>query len=76
MCPAARHAGSESNSLDPLGHQRGGRSWEQVWPLSQGSLSPLTQLLNRQTHAKLNEADNDNPIVFGRQVLPFGREER
>lgn len=76
MCADARHAGLESNSLDPLGHQQGGRSWEQFRPWSRGALS-LRMLLNKhQVFANSSEADNDNPIVFSRQVLPFGREER
>lgn len=59
-----------------LGIKKAPALWSRLGPCSKAQSSPLVQLLDLQTHVKSHEADNTHLIVFGRQVLPFGREER
>lgn len=59
-----------------LGIKRASALWSRSGPCTKAQSYPVVQLLNLQAHAKSHEADNTYLIVFGRQVLPFGREER
>lgn len=59
-----------------LGIKEAPALWSRLGPCSKAPSHHLVQLLDLQTHAKSHEADHTDFVVFGRQVLPFGREER
>lgn len=59
-----------------LGIKKAPALWSRLGPCSKARSHHLVQFLDLQTHAKSHEADHYDLVVFGRQVLPFGREER
>lgn len=59
-----------------LGIKSAAALWSRLGPCSKAQSYLVVQFLDLQMHAKSHEADNSYLIVFGRQVLPFSREER